>query len=114
MSGEIIPLSASMTMMFEVEDLAVASPATVSRVGVVYMQPASLGHGPLLDSWLERLPADAKPYTHLLRILLEELLPGALLLVRRCLVEPVPTTDQALVAGCLGLLDALLRPHFGE
>lgn len=29
-SGQIIPLTSRMTMMFEVEDLAVASPATVS------------------------------------------------------------------------------------
>lgn len=55
-SGKVMILTGHMTMMFEVEDLAVASPATVSRCGMVYMEPVSLGLDPLIDSFLQRLP----------------------------------------------------------
>jgi dynein heavy chain len=43
-SGQIIKLKPTMTMMFEVEDLSQASPATVSRCGMVLLEPQQLGH----------------------------------------------------------------------
>lgn len=43
-----------MRMLFEVEDLAEASPATVSRLGVVYLTPGDIGWRPFVISWLER------------------------------------------------------------
>lgn len=47
-SGETIKLSNQMTMMFEVEDLAVASPATVSRCGMVYVETPDNGFDRLI------------------------------------------------------------------
>ena len=46
--------------IFQVEDLAVASPATVSRCGMVYNDCVDLGTQPFIDSWLEK--KDKGPY----------------------------------------------------
>lgn len=54
-SGQIIKLKPTMTIMFEVEDLSQASPATVSRCGMVLLEPQQLGHTPLITSYCNDL-----------------------------------------------------------
>lgn len=44
-----------MTIMFEVENLAVASPATVSRCGMVLLESNQLGHTPIINSYCNAL-----------------------------------------------------------
>jgi dynein heavy chain len=38
-------------MVFEVENLNNASPATVSRCGIIYVSSTDLGWRPLIDTW---------------------------------------------------------------
>ena len=63
-----------MTIMFEVQDLAVASPATVSRRGMVYLEPSILGLSPFVRCWLHRLPDAIKPHKDELHTLFHKFL----------------------------------------
>lgn len=92
MSGEIIQMTENMNMIFEPMDLAVASPATVSRCGMVYMEPHQMGWKPIFNSWKNKLPTcfhedHLKTITELVEIVIQPCLD----FVRGESVETTPT-----------------------
>jgi dynein heavy chain len=50
-NNERIPMSDNTKMVFEVENLNNASPATVSRCGIVFVSPSDLFWRPLIKTW---------------------------------------------------------------
>jgi dynein heavy chain len=111
-SGEIIALTAVQTMMFEVEDLTVASPATVSRCGMVYLEPSLLGLSPFVESWIEAgLLGALKPFETQLRALFETYMEPAIRFVRRNTREVVTSVDSQLAFSLMKLLDCFFAPY---
>ncbi|CAK4776251.1 unnamed protein product [Aphanomyces euteiches] len=52
-SNERIPLTESMRMVFEVHSLHNATPATVSRAGILYINDIDIGYLPFVESWAQ-------------------------------------------------------------
>ena len=52
LNGERIAMTPQVSILFEVEDLSQASPATVSRAGMIYLNVEDLGWRPYVSSWL--------------------------------------------------------------
>ena len=55
LNGDRISLPNQVGLVFEVEDLAVASPATVSRCGMVYVNLNDLGWKPYIQGWINKI-----------------------------------------------------------
>ncbi|KAJ7552701.1 hypothetical protein O6H91_06G065600 [Diphasiastrum complanatum] len=108
-NSEIVQMSSSMNMIFEVGDLAVASPATVSRCGMVYLEPHQMGWKPLMLSWMKTLPSIPGPIKIHLQGLFEWMVPPCLRFVRKNLKEISMTSDANLVTSLMrtfyGLID---------
>jgi len=118
-NGERIKLNKKMHMLFEVEDLSVASPATVSRCGMVYLPPENIGWSPYVTSWIQRelFPAKDREKPMLTNELGEFLMSLfvktaelGLKYVRSGKNEMVPTVDSQLIDSlCANFVSLLPR-----
>uniref|UniRef100_A0A673A977 Dynein axonemal heavy chain 12 n=1 Tax=Sphaeramia orbicularis TaxID=375764 RepID=A0A673A977_9TELE len=110
MSGEIIQMSNQMSLIFEAMDLSQASPATVSRCGMIYMEPTQLGWEPLVISWMNSLPdpLQSPDSRSLLLELFHWLLPPSLKVLRKHCREVVSTSNSNTVVSLCRLFEMLL------
>uniref|UniRef100_A0A2C9JD05 AAA+ ATPase domain-containing protein n=1 Tax=Biomphalaria glabrata TaxID=6526 RepID=A0A2C9JD05_BIOGL len=106
MSGEIIQMSNEMTMVFETMDLSQASPATVSRCGMIYLEPSTLGWIPLVKSWLKTLPAFLSPdIPSNLNVMIEWLVQPCIDFVRHECKEYIQASHSNQVVSLLSFID---------
>jgi dynein heavy chain len=53
-NGDRIPMSDNVKLLFETEDLRNASPATVSRLGILYVSNVDVSWRPVLEAWIQK------------------------------------------------------------
>jgi len=105
-NGDRIGLSRNVRLLFEVQDLSVASPATVSRAGMVYMDLDDMGWRPYVGVWVEG--KTNKVIRDHLNELFEKYVPKVLQIKRTTCKELVETSESACVQNLCKLFDALV------
>ena len=118
-NGQRIKLRPQMRMLFEVMDLAVASPATVSRCGMVYMTQEELGWEPFVQTWMEIHFPDEEVLSkemqnYMWNIFLDTMTAGIEKIRNNPqFKEPIKTDDLQLVKSICNFLQAFLKPELG-
>ena len=110
-NGDRIQMGEHMKAMFEPENLMNASPATVSRAGIIYVSDTELGWTPVVGSWLEtRRPGEAAILKPIFGIYVQKVLDWIRLNVKQTMFNEVVCQVSTL----LKLLDGVLIPAVEE
>ncbi|XP_026846886.1 dynein heavy chain 2, axonemal [Drosophila persimilis] len=110
-NSERITMPAQVSLLFEVGDLAVASPATVSRCGMVYNDYNDWGWKPYVNSWLQR--QKVKEFADFLKIHFEFMITKLLEHKRTRCKEPVKTNELNGVMSLCKLLEGFATKQNG-
>ena len=110
-NGERIKLHLKMKILFEVADLTVASPATVSRCGMVFIDEKVVTCSNLVQSYFNKLVHTStlnKDIINNLRNQIDSILVKMIQFVRKC-DEPVQTNNQQLTFKMLKFFEIILN-----
>ncbi|CAB1446422.1 unnamed protein product, partial [Pleuronectes platessa] len=107
-SNERVPLTTSMRLVFEISHLRTATPATVSRAGILYVNQQDLGWNPYVASWIDQRERQTER-AHL-TILFEKYVPRCLDKMRNTFKTITPIPENSMVQTLCALLDCLLTP----
>lgn len=108
-SNERIPLSPSMRLIFEIGDLKTATPATVSRAGILFLNYADVGWNPYVQSWIDRREVQSEKAN--LQILFDKYVPSCLDTLRVRFKKITPIVDISMIQMLCYLLEVLLTPE---
>jgi len=103
-NGDRIALSPNVRLLFEVENLAVASPATVSRAGMIFLDLDELGWEPYMREWMKKKKSNIH---ELLKGFVEKYVPKVLKVKKTTCKELCKTSETACVRNLCHLFDAL-------
>lgn len=108
-NSERIKFTPFMHMVFEVQDLAVASPATVSRCGMVYIDPSELGWMPFVRTWSKPFAEKfGEAYCEYLLSLFEQYVQDGINFVNKKCTQTMKQVDIGKISCLCSLLDSLL------
>ncbi|CAG9798387.1 unnamed protein product [Chironomus riparius] len=115
-SGEVITMSNEMSMIFEVMDLAQASPATVSRCGMIYMEASSIGWEAMTQSWLNKCNPvwSNDEYKPVIMAILRWIIPDCLTFIRKYCQQFLKPGDINIVMTTLSIFEMLLNDAVDE
>ncbi|XP_016013564.2 dynein heavy chain 9, axonemal isoform X3 [Rousettus aegyptiacus] len=105
-SNERIPLNPTMRLLFEISHLHTATPATVSRAGILYINPGDLGWNPPVSSWIDKREIQTERAN--LTILFDKYIPICLDTLRTRFKKIIPIPEQSMVQMLCHLLECLL------
>ncbi|KAK3091630.1 hypothetical protein FSP39_021358 [Pinctada imbricata] len=108
-SNERIPLTPSMRLLFEISHLRTATPATVSRAGILFINPNDVGWNPYALSWIDTREVQSERAN--LTILFDKYIPMCLETMRLRFKKITPIADISHIQMLCWLLECLLTPE---